>query len=182
MKHKSHREIMEEIFYAALEAVDPYESVRCHRDTILSICRENNSEKLFLVGFGKAACQMARAVEDFAEDLIEKGILITKYGHCLSPHKLQKIRVYEAGHPLPDGNGLAATKEIIDLAKGLDENSLLLCLISGGGSALFVYPYNDVSLDDKRKTTELLLKAGADIEELNAVRKHISAVKGGRLA
>jgi glycerate 2-kinase len=187
MKHKSHKEIIEKIFYAALKAVDPYESVRCYKDTILSICRENNSEKLLLVGFGKAASQMARAVEDFAGDLIKKGILITKYGHSISQEsritgKESKIKIYEAGHPLPDGNGLAATKEIIDLVKGLDENSLLLCLISGGGSALFVSPYNDVSLDDKKKTTELLLKAGADIKELNTVRKHISAVKGGRLA
>jgi glycerate 2-kinase len=187
MKRKSHKEIIEKIFYAALGAVDPYELVRSCRDKIFSIYRQNNSEKLFLVGFGKAACQMARAVEDFAEGLIENGILITKYGHSISQEsritsKESKIKIYEAGHPLPDENGLAATKEIMDLAKGLDENSLLLCLISGGGSALFVSPYNDVSLDDKKKTTELLLKAGADIEELNAVRKHISAVKGGRLA
>jgi glycerate 2-kinase len=187
MKHKSHKEIMEKMFYAALGAVDPYELVKSCRDRILSIYRQNNCEKLFVVGFGKAACQMTRAVEDFAEDLIEKGILITKYGHSMSqesriPSKESKIKIYEAGHPLPDGNGLAATKEIIDLAKGLDENSLLLCLISGGGSALFVSPYNDISLDDKKKTTELLLKAGADIGELNAVRKHISTVKGGRLA
>jgi glycerate 2-kinase len=187
MKHKSDKEIIEKIFYAALGAVDPYVLVRSCRDRIFSIYRQNNSEKLFLVGFGKAACQMARAVEDFAEGLIEKGILITKYGHAISQEsritsKKSKIKIYEAGHPLPDENGLAATKEIMDLAKGLDENSLLLCLISGGGSALFVYPYNDVSLDDKKKTTELLLKAGANIEELNAVRKHISTVKGGRLA
>lgn len=187
MKHKSHKEITEKIFYAALKAVDPYESVRCHGDTILSIWLENNFKKLFLVGFGKAVCQMALAVRDFAEDFIERGILITKYGHSISQEsgitsKESKIKIYEAGHPLPDENGLAATKKIIDLARDFDEDSLLLCLISGGGSALLVSPYNDISLDDKKKTTELLLKAGADIEELNAVRKHISAVKGGRLA
>ncbi len=88
----------------------------------------------------------------------------------------------EAGHPLPDENGLKATEEVIRLLRDFDERTLAVCLISGGGSALLVAPSNGISLAEKVKTTDLLLKAGADIDELNTVRKHISKVKGGRLA
>jgi len=115
-------------------------------------------------------------------DLIDSGIVITKYEHCPSLYMPKKIRTFEAGHPVPDENGLRATEGIIDLLKGVDKNSLLICRISGGGSALFVSPYEGITLNEKQKVTELLLKAGANISQLNAVRKHISKVKGGRLA
>ena len=93
-----------------------------------------------------------------------------------------RIRVYEAGHPIPDENGVKATRQAIALARSLDEKSLLVCLISGGGSALLVAPAPGILLAEKQRTIDLLLRAGADIHELNVVRKHISAVKGGRLA
>jgi glycerate-2-kinase len=92
------------------------------------------------------------------------------------------IKIVEAGHPIPDENGLRATEEIIRLLAGADGKTLVVCLISGGASALLVSPYEGITLTDKQKITELLLKAGADIYELNTLRKHISRVKGGRLA
>ncbi|MGD9577138.1 MAG: glycerate kinase, partial [Syntrophorhabdus sp.] len=92
------------------------------------------------------------------------------------------IELYEAGHPIPDNNGLAATKKAVSLLKMADERTLVLCLISGGGSALLSAPKGAISFDDKQKVTGLLLKAGASINELNTVRKHISEIKGGRLA
>lgn len=189
----SANQIVAEIFNAALKAVDPYESVKLHTDKIRQFYQDNNFKKLIVVGFGKAASAMAKAIEDELPDLIDTGIVVTKYGHAentefgvksseLGPKKLKKIKVIEAGHPVPDENGLNATEEIIKLLKNADENTLVVCLISGGGSALLAAPYEDISLDEKQKITQLLLKAGADINELNTVRKHISNVKGGRLA
>ncbi|MBA3060183.1 MAG: glycerate kinase [Nitrospirae bacterium] len=189
----SANQIVAEIFNAALKAVDPYESVKLHTDKIRQFYQDNNFKKLIVVGFGKAASAMAKAIEDELPDLIDTGIVVTKYGHAentefgvksseLGPKKLKKIKVIEAGHPVPDENGLNATEEIIKLLKNADENTLVVCLISGGGSALLAAPCEDISLDEKQKITQLLLKAGADINELNTVRKHISNVKGGRLA
>ena len=111
-----------------------------------------------------------------------RGVIITPYGYCPEKHAFQKIRLYEGGHPIPDENGQAGTAEIIRLLKGSDEHSCIVCLISGGGSSLLVSPYKGVSLAEKKQVTALLLNAGAAINELNTVRKHLSSVKGGRLA
>ncbi len=170
------------MFHAALKAVDPYESVALHVKTILSRYNTFNFKKVVVIGFGKAACHMAKALEVFLGDLIENGIVITKYGHCPDSFKFQRIKIIEAGHPVPDENGLKGTEELISAVKSSDENTLIVCLISGGGSALLVSPYEGITLNEKQKVTELLLKAGVNIVELNAVRKHISKVKGGRLA
>jgi len=183
----SANQIVAEIFNAALKAVDPYESVKLHTDKIRQFYQDNNFKKLIVVGFGKAASAMAKAIEDELPDLIDTGIVVTKYGHSISleskvKSQKSKIKILEAGHPIPDENGLNATEEIIKLLKNADENTLVVCLISGGGSALLAAPCEDISLDEKQKITQLLLKAGADINELNTVRKHISNVKGGRLA
>ncbi len=202
--------IVNEIFAAALKAVNPFFAVKEHTDKIRSELISGKFKQFFLIGFGKASYQMARAIEESIDsNLITGGIVITKYGHTVSQKpedkkirrledkkistsqplnfsssQLQKsrIRIYEAGHPIPDGNGLRATEETINLLRNTDRNTLVLCLISGGGSALFVSPYNGITLNEKQQTTELLLKAGADITDLNTVRKHISKVKGGRLA
>ncbi len=176
-----------EIFYSAIKAVDPYNAVKPYTNKILSIYQKERLKKLIVIGIGKAACNMARAIEDDLSDLIDSGIVITKYGHCeaqKSGIKAQgsKIEIFEAGHPIPDKNGLKGTEKIIKLLKGADENTLVVCLISGGGSALLVSPYEGISLVEKQKVTQLLLSAGANIYELNTVRKHISRVKGGRLA
>jgi glycerate-2-kinase len=180
MKNK-HRQILYDIFYNALQAGLPYEKVkdRC-RDILLSY-EQGKFNRLIVIGFGKAACPMAKAMEDSSLNLIGAGIVITKYNHC-NKYNFEKIKVFEAAHPVPDENGLKGTDAIIRLLKSADEYTLVVCLISGGGSALLISPYEGVGLNDKQKITELLLKAGANIQELNTVRKHISRVKGGRLA
>jgi glycerate 2-kinase len=187
MKEYEHTNPAAEIFHAGLQAVDPYKAVSLHTDKIKSVFRQGNFRKLLVSGFGKAACPMARALEDHMGDIIDTGIVITKYGHSESrkpeggSQKL-KIKTLEAGHPVPDENGVRGTDEIIALLKGADEHTLVVCLISGGGSALLVSPFQGITLSEKQEITQLLLKSGADINDLNCVRKHISKVKGGRLA
>jgi glycerate-2-kinase len=182
MGNDRRKESVAEIFYAALKAVDPHSLVASHMDTFSSEFQKDEYNKFLVIGFGKAACRMAKAVEDSVNDFIHGGIAITKFGHCPLSHKPQKIQVIEAGHPVPDENGLKGAEKTIRLLKESDEKSLVLCLISGGGSALLISPFKGITLDDKKKITELLLKAGANIYDLNTVRKHISRVKGGRLA
>jgi glycerate-2-kinase len=183
MEHGS-RKLTTEIFYASLQSVDPYKSVVSYIDKIRSTYKNGRFNRLIVIGFGKAACAMAGAVEDYLGDLIDTGIVITKYGHCEKQNtdRARKFKIFEAGHPVPDSNGLKGTEEIIKLLKDSNENTLIVCLISGGGSALLVYPYEGVSLGEKQQITQLLLRSGANIHETNAVRKHISRVKGGRLA
>ncbi len=170
-----------EIFTSALKAVSSYEAVKNHCKYIMPFYETGNFNRLIVIGFGKAAYPMAKAIEDSLPDPIKTGMVITKYSHC-NQYLSKKIKTFEAGHPVPDENGLKGTDEIIKLLKGIDENTIVVCLISGGGSALLVSPYEGISLNEKQAITELLLKAGADINELNTVRKHISKVKGGRLA
>jgi glycerate 2-kinase len=175
------RSLAEEVFRASLKAVDPYESSMQYTDKIRLAYKNGGFAGLLVIGFGKAACRMASALADTLEDLSVTGIVITKYGHCGQAIE-GEVRVVEAGHPVPDENGLNGTKEITRLLKSADEKTLVTCLISGGGSALLVSPRDGITLSEKQSITELLLKAGADINELNTVRKHISEVKGGRLA
>lgn len=170
-----------EIFHAALRAADPYRSVAAYTDTVLSLYQQG-LPRLLLMGFGKASPAMAKAIVDILGADISRGVILTKYGHSPESGTIPQIKVIEAGHPIPDENGLAGTRQIIELLNDADERTLVVCLISGGGSALLVAPCPDVSLADKQGITGQLLKAGADIYELNTVRKHISMVKGGRLA
>jgi glycerate-2-kinase len=186
MQNKNLTKSISEIFYAALKAVDPAELIRSYGNKILSLCEHHAYKNINIVGFGKGACQMSRAIEDIAGDCIESGIVITKYGYNISRQsgvrsQKSKIKIQEAGHPVPDENGLKGTEEIIELLEHSDENTPVICLISGGGSALLVSPYEGITLTEKQRATDLLLKSGASIEELNTVRKHISKVKGGRL-
>ena len=170
---KDLRKDAEAIFRAALEAVDPY---RCVRSSLEGMDLRGRT---FVVGMGKASVQMAKAAEDILGDRIEEGLVVTKYGHG---GKLRRIKVLEAGHPVPDQAGTRAAEEILKVALRAGEGDILLCLISGGGSALTPLPPEGITLEEKRRTTELLLRCGARIEELNAVRKHLSRIKGGRLA
>jgi glycerate-2-kinase len=188
MNQSDHGRLVSEIFYASLKAVDPYDAVKGHLEKIRSVYMNGGFNRLLVAGFGKAACPMAGAIEDDLESIITGGAVITKYGHIKKSEKVEvrsqksKIKVFEAGHPLPDDNGVKGTEEIIKLLKNADEKTLVVYLISGGGSALMVSPYEGITLDEKQEITQLLLKAGADINDLNCVRKHISKVKGGRLA
>ena len=172
--------LVKDLFFYGLKAVEPYTIVKEHIGEVLSEYKTGKYETLLTVGFGKAAYQMALAVEESLGDLLTNGLVITKYGYGGT---LKNIKIEEAAHPIPDENGLKATNRMIELLKkNATEKTLVLCLISGGGSALLVAPYKGITLEEKKDVTKLLLKAGADIEELNTVRKHISRVKGGRLA
>jgi len=122
---------------------------------------------------------MAAAVEGILGPRISAGIVIVKYGYAVP---LRRIRVVEAGHPLPDAAGQRGAEELLDLVRGAGPDDLVLCLISGGGSALMPAPVGEMSLDDEITVTGLLLRSGAAIQEVNTVRKHLSRIKGGRLA
>jgi hydroxypyruvate reductase/glycerate 2-kinase len=182
MHNNVRQEQAERIFRAALASADPRHAVQRHHHKIEDILQEGRYRSLLVAGFGKAAGTMAVAMEDQFGDSIDRGIIITPYGHCPEKHAFQKMRLYEGGHPIPDEHGQTGTADIIRLLKGSDEHTLIVCLISGGGSALLVSPYEGISLPEKKQVTTLLLRAGAAINELNTVRKHLSSVKGGRLA
>ncbi|MBF0317941.1 MAG: glycerate kinase [Nitrospirae bacterium] len=173
--------LLRTLYAAAVEAVSPYGTVLGHVDYLRCIFRDGGFRKLYVAAIGKSAYGMARVIEETLPDILKGGVAITKYCHA-DVRPLQKIKVVEAAHPKPDERGQEATRQLLSLARGLDEQTLLLCLISGGGSALFVCPAGGVSLRDKQTTTDLLLRAGANIAELNAVRKHLSLVKGGQFA
>ena len=137
-------------------------------------------ENIYLVAIGKAAWSMAEAAAAFLGKRLIKGIVVTKYGH--SKGALENVDVYEAGHPVSDENTIAATGKCISLARGLTEKDELLFLVSGGGSALFEMPLDGITLDDIQSVSNQLLGSGADIIEMNMVRKRLSKVKAGRFA
>src|SRR5918996_6341018 len=134
--------------------------------------------RTIVLGAGKAAAAMARAVERHMQGPIE-GLVVTRYGHAVP---CARVEVVEAAHPVPDAAGRAAARRILEYAKSAGEGDLVLCLISGGASALLALPANGLSLEDKQAVNRALLASGADITQMNAVRKHLSRVKGGRLA
>jgi glycerate-2-kinase len=171
------------IYRAAIDAVMPDHAVNLQADYILETYKESNCNKLYVIGFGKASCRMAKSLEKSLPVTIDKGIIITKYGHSQGiSFENSNMKIYEAGHPVPDEHGVFATGQVIELLSNADKDTMVICLISGGGSALLVSPYDGITLEEKQTITEMLLNAGVDINELNTVRKHISAVKGGRLA
>ncbi len=136
-------------------------------------------ERVWVAGAGKASAAMAVHLEKLLGSKIAGGVVNVKYGHG---QKLKKIRVQEAGHPLPDEQGQAGAREMVRLLTGLGENDLVIFLISGGGSALLPYPAEGITLEEKQAVTNLLLGSGATIQEINTVRKHLSRVKGGGVA
>jgi glycerate 2-kinase len=136
------------------------------------------SGRLIVIGAGKAGAGMARVVEEIFGDRISAGLVITKYGHLLPT---ETIQVFEAGHPVPDQAGELAVHGMREILHDLSPEDLVLCLISGGGSALLPAPVPGITLEQKQDLTSNLLRAGATIRELNAVRKHLSAIKGGQL-
>ena len=186
-----------ELMRAALESANPYNAVKNvirFEDGRLIVKGEEFSVSgdIYVLAFGKAASAMAKAVYDALGGRIKEGVVVTKYGYAspfgddyASPFDAgypEVFKIIEAGHPIPDENSLKGAQMGVELAKKVGENDLLLVLISGGGSALFTLPEDGISLQDKIKTNELLLKSGAKIYEINTVRKHISKVKGGKLA
>jgi hydroxypyruvate reductase len=135
--------------------------------------------QIVVVGLGKAGASMAGAVEEILGERIQRGVVVTKYGHV---QPMKTIRLHEAGHPVPDEAGIAGAQAILDCVKGLGPEDLVLVLISGGGSALTPAPVEGISLAEKQALTKALLACGADIREMNMLRKHISRIKGGQLA
>ncbi len=174
------------IFMAGVEGVEPARAVKsfAHRqDNTLTVnirkYHLNQIENIYVVGAGKAAAPMALAVEQILGNRINKGLINTKYGHGLS---LNRIELKEAGHPLPDEAGMQGAETILSLIEGAKDKDLIICLISGGGSALLPLPAQGISLEEKQEATSFLLGCGATIQEINTIRKHISRIKGGRLA
>ena len=174
------------IWMAALDAVNPEVAVRKYvkrRGNELRVGHRvydlGKFKRIWVLGSGKAAAPMGRALEKILGHHLTGGILVTKYGHGL-PLKITEL--LEAGHPLPDANGVAAGVRIRNLAKQVGRGDLVFCLFSGGGSALLVAPAAGITLEDKLACTRSLMNAGANIHELNAVRKHLSDLKGGGLA
>ena len=134
--------------------------------------------RTLVIGAGKGAAAMAKAVEDHWQGELS-GLVVTRYGHGAD---CRRIEVVEAAHPVPDEAGRRAAGRIMEMVQGLTENDLVLCLISGGGSALLALPAEGITLEQKQAVNKALLKSGATISEMNCVRKHFSAIKGGRLA
>jgi hydroxypyruvate reductase len=185
------RKMAKLLFMKALSAVDPYrilkETIRIEKDRLLVRMEEKPEkildlkafDKIFLVGTGKASNSMAQAVEEIFGDRLSKGVITAKYGHLLS---LKRTKIIEAGHPIPDRNGYEGAKRIQRLLKESGSKDLVIFLLSGGGSALLPFPADGIELNEKQEVTQLLLDCGADIKEINTIRKHISRMKGGWLA
>ena len=213
----AHRRPILAVLDAALDAVDPYAAVHNvlqRRVETLAVVDPTSSEpenaptydlrrfrRIFVIGAGKAASPMCRAVEAVLGDRISQGLAVTKYDHGLPSAATSPIRVVEAGHPVPDEAGVRAGKEMLALVEQANEDDLLIALLSGGGSALLVAPAGDsadgaeqtgassdaaapsqLTLADLQGMTDALLACGATINEINCLRKHTSAVKGGNLA
>jgi len=176
----------QEIFEAGVAAVDGAAAVHRH-------CRMDGRRlrvdgvvydlpafrNVYVIGAGKAGASMARAIETLLGDRIADGVISVKYGHG---ERLTRVRCMEGGHPVPDGAGESGARAVMETALRAKADDLVICLLSGGGSALLPLPVEGVGLADKQETTKLLLACGATIHEINAVRKHISVVKGGGLA
>ncbi len=174
------------IFQEGVAAVAPDAAVRrfCQRDdNLLTIGPQSFPldayKGIFVVGAGKATAPMAATLEEMLGERLSAGIITVKYEHTA---KLTKIETVEAGHPVPDANGEIGSEKILAMAKAAGDEDLLICLLSGGGSALLPKTVPGVSLADKQKTTRILLACGATIHEINTLRKHLSLIKGGQLA
>lgn len=167
------REFLVGSFQAALSAADPLKIVPAHLPA-------PPKGQTLVVGAGKAAAAMAAAVEmQWPPDALLDGLVITRYGHGLPT---SRIRVIEAGHPVPDEAGEAAARQILSRASALGEDDLLLVLVSGGGSSLLSLPVEGIAMADLKIVTRDLLASGAPIQDMNTIRKHLSAIQGGRLA
>src|SRR6185436_9854477 len=163
------------IFRAGLTAADPAKAVERH----LERWDASRFERIFVIGAGKAGASMAQAAERVLGRRIAGGLINVKDGHVA---RLRRIELNECGHPVPDERGVAGATRIAQIAAGAGKDDAVVCLMSGGGSALLPLPAEPITLEEKQAVTRLLLACGANIHEINAVRKHISRIKGGQLA
>lgn len=163
--------LLRAMFDAAVRAADP-------ERVLPAFLPDPPAGRTVVVGAGKASAAMARALERHWPGPLE-GVVVTRYGHAVP---CERIRILEAAHPVPDANSEAAARAILEAVRGLGPDDLVIALISGGGSALMALPAPGLTLADKQAVNRALLRSGADIGEMNCVRKHLSAIKGGRLA
>ena len=166
------RSALRAVFDAAVAAADPLKMLAAHLP-------EKPKGRCIVVGAGKSAAVMAAALEAAWPDVAMSGAVVTRYGHAVPT---RRIEVIEASHPVPDANSERGARRLLELVHGLGPDDLVLALISGGGSALLALPADGLTLADKQVVNRALLASGATITEMNAVRKHLSAIKGGRLA
>lgn len=186
MSESELRRYARQILAAALRAADPAGAIERHlhlRGEVLTAGRVRyrlaGIDRIYVVGAGKASAAMARAVERILGRRVAGGLINTKDGHC---RKLRRIECHECGHPLPDARGVQGAQRIAQIVSEAGKDDLVIALISGGASALLPLPAEDITLEAKQEATRLLLACGANIHEINAVRKHISRIKGGQLA
>jgi len=165
------RNLLRAMFDAAVEAAQPARCLPPHLP-------KPPKGRTLVVGAGKASAAMAKALEDHWPGPVT-GIVVTRYGYAVP---CRRVEIVEAAHPVPDAAGIAAATRIVDLVSGLTADDLVIALISGGGSSLLALPAPGLTLDDKQNVNRALLKSGATISEMNCVRRHLSAIKGGRLA
>lgn len=182
------RGMLIEIVNRAIASADPHSAMRrrlrLEGDRLRVGVQEfdlSEAEKIIVVGGGKASGRMAEVLEEILGDKLTCGVVNVPEGMA-SEHRLRRVKLVEAGHPLPNEGSVEGTEEMMSLVSDLGRQDLVICLLSGGGSALVTLPAEGISLEDLRELTQLLLKSGAAIEEVNAVRKHLSKVKGGQLA
>jgi len=184
--YKKDRRAAIDIIEYALAAVDPYSATKNFislQGEILNVGSLHfdlsQRDNIYVLGAGKATLSIARALEEIIGERITEGLITVKRGQVSN---LKKIKIREASHPLPDRKGHKAANEIKVIAEKAQEKDLVFCIFTGGSSALAPLPVPEISLGDKRRVTELLLRSGATIKEINAVRKHLSCIKGGRMA
>jgi len=165
------RDLLQRMFTAAIEAAQPALCLPPHLPA-------RPEGRLIVIGAGKASAAMAKAVEDNWPGTLT-GLVVTRYGYAVP---CERIEIIESAHPVPDAASVNAARRILDTVSDVRSDDLVLCLISGGGSSLLVAPLEDLTLEDKQSVNRALLKSGASISEMNRVRRHLSAIKGGRLA
>ena len=181
---KTERDLLLELFQAAVTAADPAICLPPHLPDLIVVNAQNHTlgrtlGRTVVLGAGKAAASMAKAVEDTWSDRNITGLVATRYGHAVPTNY---IEVVQAAHPVPDAAGQAAAARMLAMAENLSADDLLVVLISGGGSSLLTLPSAGLSLADKQAVNQALLRSGAPIDQMNVVRKHLSAIKGGGLA
>ncbi len=165
------RQLLEQMFRAAIASAQPQERIP-------AFLPEPRDGRLIVIGAGKASAAMAQAVEQHWRGALS-GLVVTRYGYAVP---CERIEIVEAAHPVPDAAGEQAARRMLDLANKVGAGDTVLCLISGGGSALLALPLDGITLADKQAVNRALLKSGATIGEMNCLRRHLSAIKGGRLA
>ncbi|RQO61916.1 glycerate kinase [Paucibacter sp. KBW04] len=177
------RDLLQQLYAAAVGRALPSQVMPALLPELLALAPKPGEGRTLVLGAGKAGGAMAQSLEQlWPQDLTLSGLVITRYGHCPPDYRPKRIELVEAAHPVPDAAGQAASARLLALTEGLGPQDLVICLISGGGSALLSLPAPGLSLADKQQINRALLQCGASISEMNCVRKHLSAIKGGRLA